>query len=255
MNIHSFWFHSLRTPENDGFCRVAFDYVVTVVGEPCSSPVVGTGCGSDIKTMLPAQRGYRVAALDISNVTINQSRDTVAADGSEAMVEFAQADLTKPNLPRGSSPRVLCWGVLMRIPSVERVVGELASMHAPGGVLVLSEANFRSAQTVAMRWLKSILTKERAELVPTVADLGQWEHSSAGRLLTRQADIPWVIGEFERHGFVLQGRHAGQFTEVCALLSWRPLCMLVRAFNRAWFRWMSAGGPAFGNLLVSRKPA
>lgn len=255
IDVHSSWSRNFRTPENNRFYRLAFDYLATVFGEPGSSAVVDAGCGSGTKTMLLVQRGYRVTALDFSKVIIDQAREAVAANGSQAMVEFAQADLTDLKLTSGSKPRILCWGVLMHIPSVERAVGELARVLTPGGILVISEGNFRSIQAVALRWLKRILGKERAEVIPTSAGLEQWEPSSAGRLLTRQADIPWLIAEFERHGLVLQERRAGQFTEIYALLPLRPLRLLVHAFNNAWFRWIRAGGPAFGNLLVFRKPA
>ena len=254
MDVHASWSLKFRIPENDRFSRLAFDYLATVFGEPGSTPVVDAGCGSGTKTILLAQRGYHVTALDFSNVIIDQARKAVAVDGCHAMVEFAQADLTDLNLPNGSKPRILCWGVLMHIPSVENAVGELARVLAPGGVLVVSEGNLRSVQAVALRWLKRLLRKERAELICAPAGLEQWERSSAGRLLTRQADIPWLIAEFERHGLVLQERRAGQFTEIYTLLPWRPIRLAVHAFNNAWFRWIRAGGPSFGNLLVFRKP-
>jgi len=72
---------------------------------------------------------------------------------------------------------------------------------------------------------------------------------------TRQADIPWLIREFEKHGLKLRRRRAGQFTEMFILLPWKPLRSLVHAANNLWFRMGGAGGPAFGNLLVFERPA
>ena len=255
MDVHSSWSRHFRTPENDRFYCLAFDYLAAVFGDPELDPVVDAGCGSGTKAILLARRGYRVTALDFSNAIIDQARQAVTAEGCAAVVEFAQADLTGLALPTGSKPRIICWGVLMHIPAIEKAVSELARVLAPGGVLVISEGNFRSLQAVAMRGLKRFLGKERAELIHTPAGLEQWEQSSAGRLLTRQADIPWLIAEFERHGLVLQARRAGQFTEIYTLLPWKPLRLAAHAFNNTWFRWIRAGGPAFGNLLVFRRPA
>jgi len=255
MDVHSAWSRHFRTAENDQFYGLAFDYLTTVFGDPQAHPVVDAGCGSGTKTSQLTRRGYRVTALDFSSVIINQARQAVAAEGCEAAVEFKQADLTDLALPTGSKPRILCWGVLMHIPAVEKAVGELARVLAPGGILVISEGNFRSVQAVAMRWLKKILRRERAELIRTPAGLEQWEQSTAGRLLTRQADIPWLIAECERHGLVLQERRAGQFTEIYALLPWKPLRLAVHAFNHCWFRWIRAGGASFANLMVFRRPA
>ena len=73
--------------------------------------------------------------------------------------------------------------------------------------------------------------------------------------MTRQADIPWLIAEFERHGLRLSRRRAGQFTEIYTVLPWRWPRRIVHALNHAWFRFIRRGGPAFGNLLVFVRPS
>ena len=87
----------------------------------------------------------------------------------------------------------------------------------------------------------------------TLAGIEFWEETSTARLMTRQADIPWLIAEFRRHGLELVDRRAGQFTEIYVLLPWKPLRLLVHAINNLWFRRIRLAGPAYGNLLVLRR--
>ncbi len=128
------------------------------------------------------------------------------------------------------------------------------ALIAPGGTLVISEGNMRSLQAVTLRWIKKLLGRERAEIMHTPAGIEFWEETSTARLMTRQADIPWLIAEFRRHGLELVERRAGQFTEIYVLLPWKPLRRLVHAINNFWFRWIRLAGPAYGNLLVLRRP-
>ncbi len=111
----------------------------------------------------------------------------------------------------------------------------------------------RSLQAVALRWLKRLLGRERAEILRTPAGIEFWEETSTARLMTRQADIHWLIAEFQRHGLELVERRAGQFSEIYVLLPARPLRAIVHACNNFWFRWIGAAGPAYGNILVLRR--
>ena len=237
MEVHSAWVRQFRSGENDPFYSLAFDWIASVFGPPDSAPVVDAGCGSGTKSFELVKRGYRVRAMDFS----------------ESILE--QADLTALSLPNASVRRAVCWGVLMHVPDIAAAVGELSRILAPGGTLVISEGNVRSLQAVGLRWLKRLLGRERAEVVHTPAGIEFWEHTSTTRLMTRQSEIPWLVGEFGRHGIELVERRAGQFTEVYMLLPWKPARMLVHAFNSIWFRWIRFAGPAYGNLLVLQRPA
>jgi SAM-dependent methyltransferase len=227
MDVHDSWSRGFRSAENNRFYELAFNYLAREFGEPGEDRVVDAGCGSATKSLQLAQRGYRVQALDFS----------------EAM-------------PSQSARRVLCWGVLMHVPAVEKAVAELARIVAPGGKLVVSEGNKRSLQAWTLSTLKKLLGRERAEIVNAPAGKEFWEETRAGRLMTRQADIPWLIREFERHGLRLIERRAGQFSEIYISLPWKPLRSFVHAFNNLWFRALpSFAGGAYGNLLVFERPA
>jgi ubiquinone/menaquinone biosynthesis C-methylase UbiE len=253
MEVHRHWSAVFRTSENDGFYNVAFDLIGRYFESPGDRQVLDVGCGSATKSLHLAHRGYRVLAVDISESILNEARDAVAENGLSAKVEFRVEDLTRLSLRNSSQSRALVWGVLMHVPDVDAAIAELARVTMPGGLLIVSEGNKRSLQAFTLRWLKTLLGRERARIVHTPAGIEFWEETSHGQFMTRQADIPWLIRQFESRGFELLSRRAGQFTEIYTLFKWRALRSVVHSFNQAWFHTLRWGGPAFGNLLVFRK--
>jgi 2-polyprenyl-3-methyl-5-hydroxy-6-metoxy-1,4-benzoquinol methylase len=251
MDVHESWSRGFRSSENDRFYGLAFDYISKIFGDPAGPPVVDAGCGSATKTLHLARRGYRVKALDFSEAILLAARREAELAGVADRIEFGHGDLTALTQPTASAQRVLCWGVLMHVPAVEKAVAELARIVAPGGTLIVSEGNKRSVQAWAVNALKWLTRRERAQVLNVPSGKEFWEETGAGKLMTRQADIPWLIAEFERHGLKLRERRAGQFTEVYTILPWKPLRSIVHASNNAWFRlFPSFAGGAFANLLV-----
>lgn len=252
MEVHDGWTSGYRTPENEPFYELAFDYLASVYGTPGDEPILDAGCGSSTKTIHLARRGYSVIAVDISEKILDIARQTVTERGLQR-VKHEWQDLTALSYADNAFTRVLCWGVLMHVPEVERAIAELVRVTRPGGTIIVSEGNVWSLQATALRLLKRMLGRERADVRRTPAGIELWEETSSGRLVTRQARMHWLIDEFQAHGAALVERRAGQFTEVFTLLPWRPLRLLVHWFNNIWFRWIRLPGPAFGNLLVFRK--
>jgi ubiquinone/menaquinone biosynthesis C-methylase UbiE len=252
--VHAGWISDFRGRENAPFYNLAFDFIARRFGPPGSQPVLDAGCGSGTKSIRLARRSYRVLGLDISKTMLDDARAASSQAGTSALTEFCQADLTRIPLKTGSISNVVCWGVLMHVPQIERAVAELSRVLSPGGILVISEGNRRSLQAVGMRAAKRMVGRRRAVQVATAAGLEFWEETSTGRLLTRQADIPWLVREFERHGLRLETRRAGQFTELYTRVPWMPVRWLIHRFNNIWFSALRSGRPAFGNLLVFRRP-
>ncbi len=254
MEVHSKWVDHFRGKENEPFYDLAFDFIARQFGPANGDPVIDAGCGSGTKSLHLARRGYRVIGLDISESILEEARKAAEQAGLGAQIELRRADLTNIDLPTHSARRAICWGVLMHVPAIDKAVAELARIMAPGVTLVISEGNRRSLQAAGLRTLKRLLGRERGEHIDTPAGLEHWEETSTGRFMTRQADIPWLIREFERHGLKLERRQAGQFTEIFMLLPWQLARRLVHGFNNTWFRVLPWGGPASGNLLVFRRP-
>jgi ubiquinone/menaquinone biosynthesis C-methylase UbiE len=178
------------------------------------------------------------------------------------MVRFEQGDLL--NLPFGEHTFdfVLCWGVLMHIPEVERAISELARVVKPNGFLIVSEVNMWSIESTLRRALSSALGRslirrlrgrEAAELRVGAAGAEYWYHTEAGPLFVRQARIPWLIAEFRSRGLVIVERTAGQFTELYTSVPTNLLKRIMHAFNRTWFTRVRWPQPATGNLLIFQK--
>lgn len=253
MEVHDSWASGYRTAENERFYNLAFDRLLAIYGPAGTEPVLDAGCGSSTKSIHLARRGYSVVAVDVSEKILESARQAVAQSGVQNLVIHQPADLTALSFNDGAFARVLCWGVLMHIPDVEKALAELVRVTRPGGIIVLSEGNMRSLQAVGLRWLKGLLGRQRAQVHRTAAGIECWEETSTGQLVTRQTDMPWLVRTLESHGAKLVSRKAGQFTEIFTVIPWRPLRLLVHLFNNFWFRWVRFPGPAFGNMLVFKK--
>jgi ubiquinone/menaquinone biosynthesis C-methylase UbiE len=180
---------------------------------------------------------------------------TIAAQGLSDRVALKAADLTDLKFGDGYFSRVLCWGVLMHIPAVDKAVAELVRVTRPGGSIVVSERNRYAVENVAMRALKHLLGRQSARVCDTPAGIEFWEQTASGTLMTRHSNIAWLTRQFAAHGAHLVARRSGQFSELYVSIPWRPLRLVIHAFNRFWFRWTPWAAPACANLLVFRKRA
>jgi ubiquinone/menaquinone biosynthesis C-methylase UbiE len=255
IGVHESWSSGYRTAENESFYDLAFDHIARTFGPPGEDAVLDAGCGSCTKAIHLARRGYSVLGVDLSDKVLEVGRREAVEAGLGDRISLRCEDLTSMTLADGCFGRVLCWGVLMHIPDVDRAIAELARVAQPNGLIVVSEGNMRSLQAVAMRLLKRLLHRERGELRYTAAGVEAWEETPTGKLMTRQARIAGIVRSFADHGARLVSRRAGQFSELFTLLPWKPARSAVHAVNSLWFRWPALAGPAFGNLLVFRKEA
>jgi SAM-dependent methyltransferase len=252
---HRQWAGHYRTPDNEVFFEKAFDYVVGELKPPPGSLVLDVGCGSCAHSVRLARRGLRVRAVDFSESALAMARDYVEARGLGDRIELGRESLLGLSFPDESFDYALCWGVLMHIPEVERAVAELARVLRPGGMLVVSEGNMSSVEAVGLRALKRLLGAEKAEVKRTAAGMEFWKQGESGALVTRQADVGWLVRSFESRGVRLVKRAAGQFSEGYAMTSSAALRKLIHAFNNFWFGRVGAAGPAYGNILIFRKDA
>lgn len=251
--IHRKWVNIYRTAEMQAFYELAFDEIAKRLNARPGSMILDAGCGTCAKSVLLAARGFRVMGTDFSESVLELAKETVRTRGYDGRITLQCEDLTALSFPNGAFRYVLCWGVLMHVPEVQRALSELARVLAPGGVLIISEGNMFSAQAVALRWLKRLLRRERAHVTRTSAGIEYREQTDQGGLMTRQTDMTWLVAECEPLGLDLQARIAGQFTELYVAVPWRSARALIHAVNSVWFRYIGLAGPAFGNILMFEK--
>jgi ubiquinone/menaquinone biosynthesis C-methylase UbiE len=252
-NIHSKWAATYRTAEAQGFYEMAFDEITRRLAAPLDAVILDAGCGSCAKSVLLAARGFRVVGMDFSADALALAEQKITRDGLRDRISLRQGDLLNLPFADGEFSYIICWGVLMHVPELERALAELARILKPGGMLVTSEANMHSVQAVGMRWLKQLLGRGRGRVVRTPAGLVNHEQTEHGELVTRETDIGWYVGALRRLGLELKDRLAGQFTELYVVTPWRPVRKAIHVWNRVWFSAIGRPGPAVANILIFRR--
>lgn len=251
--IHRTWVAAYRTPEAQRFYEMAFDELLRQLEIPAGATILDAGCGSCAKSILLAARGARVVGTDFSPEALRLAAETVRAHALSDRIALRHADLLRLPFDDGEFRYILCWGVLMHVPELQRALAELSRVLAPGGLLIVSEGNMHSLQAVAMRTARRLLGRGRGRVARVPAGLESHEETSHGTLLTRQTDIGWFVAACAPLGLSLRVRRAGQLTEMYKLAPWRWLRRVIHAVNHVWFRHVRLPRAAFGNILVFEK--
>lgn len=251
--IHERWEQSFRTAGNARFYERAFDYIGAALDSTDRPTVLDAGCGVCAHAMRLARRGFDVVAVDFSPSVLKSARANLERNGLSDGVRLACQNIL--SLPFGdeSFDHVVCWGVLMHIPDAETAVRELARVVKRGGRVVVSEGNMFSLESRISKAVRRALRKNRTHVRRTAAGLEHWVESASGTLMTRQADIRWLIERFDAAGLSLERRVAGQFTETFTRVSSPWIKRWIHRFNIFWFDHIKIAGPAFGNILIFRK--
>ncbi len=261
-DIHQQWERAFRTPENEKFKERAFDYITRIMNAPDNSTVLDAGCGICAHSVLLANRGFRVQAVDFSQSILRMAEVNVKAKGLETKIKINCENILALSFEDKTFDYILCWGVLMHIPDIEKAISELTRVLKPGGMLVISEGNMYSFQSMIHQILKKFLGKKTpagmehqsiSKGKKTPAGMEYWVDTSAGMLLIRQANIPWLIEKFKSNRFVVKKHIAGQFTEAYVIVSSQLFKNLIHSFNSFWFGYIKIPYFAFGNIIILQK--
>jgi SAM-dependent methyltransferase len=161
---------------------------------PPPGRIIDVGGGAGHQTLRLADRGYEVVLADPSEAMLRQAVDRLDAfePAIRERVELVQADAQGclELYPAGSFDAVLCHGVVMYLPSTEPVVGVLAGLARPGGVVSLIAKN---GDALAMRAALEQRYADAIALFDANADLGR-----VG-VVTRGDSVISLIAMFERN--------------------------------------------------------
>jgi ubiquinone/menaquinone biosynthesis C-methylase UbiE len=251
--MHFQWEKDYRTTDNEDFYERVFNHIIAVLDPPPGTTFLDAGCGPCAHSVRLARRGFDVHATDFSPTALAMARDYVESRGLAERITLARENLMELSFPASSFDYVLCWGVLMHIPEVDRAVAELARVLKPGGSLIISESNKSSLEAAIVRNLRRLLGKEKSDVKDRPEGVEYWKVKEGDALVTRQADISWLIRSFEARGLFLYRRLPGQFSESYTRISSEPVKKLVHNINKFWFQRVKWPGLAFGNILIFRK--
>src|SRR6184192_2512287 len=189
--IHQQWSRHYRTADNESFYEQAFDEILRVLNPSPGATFLDAGCGSCAHSVRLARRGFNVHAVDFSESALAMAHDYVASKQLQERITLGRESLLELSFPDDTFDYVLCWGVLMHIPEVERAVSELSRVIRPGGSLIISEGNQSSLEAALVRNLRHLLRREKADVKKKPAGIEHWKEIGGDAIVTREANIPW----------------------------------------------------------------
>lgn len=252
-DIHQQWVDSYRTKENEKFYEQAFDFITSFQNASKKATILDVGCGTGAKSILLAKRGFSVLGVDFSEHVLKTAELNLQNSALKDKIKLQQENILSLSFPDRSFDYILCWGVLMHIPDIEKAILELDRVLKKDGILVISEGNMFSLQTIILRSLGRLLGKEKATMKKTAAGLEYWRLTSSGKLLIRQANIGWLKKKFRSKGFTIMEHVSGQFTELYTRVSFGFLRKFIHYFNYMWFKYVKIPHLAFANILILKK--
>lgn len=254
-DVHQQWEDSYRNPENEKFYDEAFDYIGSALNAPQNSTFLDVGCGIGAHSIRLAKGGFSVLAIDFSESILQKAELNLQSHGLLSKIKLQRENILSLSFADETFDYILCWGVLMHIPDIDKAISELDRVLRNDGVLVISEGNMFSLESIFLRTLKRLLGREKAIVRRTPAGLEFTTSTAAGKLLTRQADIGWLKKKFKSNGFTIEKHVSGQFTELYTKISSQWLKRMIHGFNQLWFKYIKIPYFAFGNILILQKQA
>ena len=117
-------------------------------------------CGNGEESLYVAKHGARkVIGIDISDVSIQNCRESAEAAGVSDRVEFKTMDAEALDFPDDSFDLIMEYGVLHHL-DLDRAMPELARVLKPGGVMVCTETLVHNP---LIRWYRRRTPELRTE--------------------------------------------------------------------------------------------
>lgn len=254
-DLHDAWENAYRTPENARFYDSAIAYVGKQLDATVRPKLLDAGCGICDYSIRLARQGFQVTAVDFSEPVLANAKTNIMSSQLADMVKLQRENLVELTFSPDAFDAIFCWGVLMHIPDIESATAELARVLRPGGRLAVCESNLYSIESMMVRGLRTVSRNSAAKVKRTPAGLEHWRKHQAGYLMTRIANINWLLTRFASLGLDLHSRSAGQFSEAFVHIPRQSMKKLVHRLNQEWFERVRWAWPARSNILVFEKRA
>lgn len=252
-DIHQQWGNAYLSADSDKFFEQAFDFIAGALNASNNSTIVlDVGCGSCVHAIRLANRGFLVRGVDFSESALTQAKANVQTYKLDDKITIQRSDILSLPFQNEAVEYVLCWGVLMHVPDLEKAIGELTRVLKPGGILIIGENNMHSLQALSFRFLRKLLRKS-TRVNHTPPGIEHWTDTPVGPLLTRDTNMRWLTEKLKSDNLVIKDRVARQFTEAYVYFRSPLLKTLIHRFNNFWFNYIKMPQPAFGNLLIFQK--
>jgi SAM-dependent methyltransferase len=129
--------------------------------------ILDAGCGTGTLSLVLAEMGHRVTAIDFSPAMLEQARRKTAAAG--LAVRYERMDAAAPALARGRYAAILCRHLLWALPEPAAVLRRWTSLLRPGGRLIAIEGFWHTGSGLRAQELVDALPERLA--LRTVLDL------------------------------------------------------------------------------------
>ncbi len=252
-DIHQQWLEAFGVAENGKILKHVFDTITREMNAPKNSIILDAGCGVGSNFIRLVERGFIVQAIDFSEFALKVAEFNVKTRGLENKINIQHENILSLSFGNETFSYILCWGVLMHISDLDKAMQELVRVLKPKGMLIIMENNTRSLQTLIVQIFKRILRKDRKNIEKTQAGINYWENTSAGLVLTRTANIAWLIESFRDKGLLLKKCLAHHFTTLFIYFSSPLPKKLILGFNYFWVKYIKNPYLAHGNILILQK--
>ena len=252
---HQDWIHTHYSKENMKFHELAINHIVETIRPKQNSLFLDAGCGDCTHSIQLATRGFTVQAVDISQAAVNIARINVKASKLDNKIRIESGNLCELSFENETFDNILCWGVLIHIPSpeLEKAMSEMARVLRHGGALIVSVGNTTSFWSLFGRYMVRLLRRKRTKVEKTPAGIEYWTIKASGISFVRDHNIKWLVRKFEEYGLAVQERTSAEFTIVWTMIHFRRLQNLILKFNRFWFKYVRFPYFADGNIIIFRK--
>ena len=251
--IHNDWVDKYRNSDNIYFFKIVIKFILNILNIKNDTKILEVGCGTCTKSIILAENGYRLTAIDLSEDVLNRANLIISESILKDRIFLKHENLLDLSFKNKSFDCVLCWGVLMHIPELEKALKELSRIIKKNGFVIIAENNMFSLQSHLYKIIKFILRKDNTNVHITETGKESWSKTSEGALLVREMDINWFKKKMANYGFEVEMHIPGQFFEMYTLFSSPIIKKLIHCFNLFWFKYIKSHHFALSNIIVFKK--